>query len=258
MGGMLRPAMEPGFYRETFDAEDWDWWHVGRRRILARVLRRGLAQAGLPATGLDLLDVGCGPGGTTAFLGRGHRVVGCELDPAAAEMARRRGLDVVRASAEALPFRDAGFDAALCLDVLEHHADDAAVARETRRVLRPNGVLLATVPCFELLWGPHDVLSHHLRRYVLPALRRMLTSSGFRVLRSSYFNALLFPAAAAVQLARRAMRRGAAARAASDLPKRPSLANALLRETFAAEGPWVSRLPLPFGISAFALAQAEP
>jgi SAM-dependent methyltransferase len=250
--------MEPAFYRETFVAEDWDWWHVGRRRILARVLDRALSQAGLAPAGLEMLDVGCGTGGTTAFLGRGHRVTGCELDAEAATYSAGRGLQgVVRGSAEALPFRDRSFDVVLCLDVLEHHGDDLAVAREALRVLRPGGLLLVTVPCFGFLWGPHDVLSRHRRRYVLPGLLDVLRRAGFAIRRASYFNSLLFPAVAAVQSARRLMRRGRPAVAASDLPQGgPGPLNAVLREVFAAEGPWVSRHALPFGVSAFAVAQA--
>ena len=250
--------MEPAFYRETFVAEDWDWWHVGRRRILARVLERALSQAGLSPAGLEMLDVGCGTGGTTAFLGRGHRVTGCELQAEAATCCRRRGLEsVVRGSAEALPFRDATFDVVLCLDVLEHHEDDLAVARELRRVLRPGGVLLATVPCFPFLWGPHDVLSRHHRRYVLSGFVDLLERAGLSIDRASYFNTLLFPAVAAVQAGRRLLRGGRPAEAASDLPQGgPSAINAVLREIFAAEGPWLSRRRLPFGVSAFAVARA--
>jgi SAM-dependent methyltransferase len=250
--------MERTFYQDMRLAEDWDWWHAGRRRVLARILRRGLSSCGLPVSGAEILDVGCGTGGTTAFLGREHRVIGCDVATDAVRLARGRGLALVRASAESLPFSPASFDVVLALDVLEHHDDDSAVALEARRVLRPGGLLLVTVPCFSFLWGPHDVLSHHRRRYVLPSLRASLERGGLRILRASYFNALLFPAAAMVQLVRRLLRRGRPVEPRSDMAdpqSTPRLFNAMLRETFAAEGPWLSRFPLPFGISAFALAR---
>ena len=250
--------MEPAFYKEMFESEDWDWWHVGRRRVLARVLDRGLRAAGLPRTGASVLDVGCGTGGTTAYLTRGHRVTGCELEQQALRFCRRRGIErLVRASVERLPFRDECFDAALCLDVLEHHEDDVAVASEARRVLKPGGLLLATVPCFQFLWGPHDVLSHHLRRYSLRAFRDVMRRAGFAILRAGYFDTVLFPAAAAVQLARRVLRGSRPVRPASDLPhSMPRALNALLRGAFSAEAHVVGRVGLPFGISAFALGQA--
>lgn len=250
--------MESAFYKETFESEDWDWWHVGRRRVLARVLERGLRASGLPASGASVLDVGCGTGGTTAYLTRGHVVTGCEKEQQALRFCRMRGIErLARASVERLPFRDRSFDAALCLDVLEHHEDDLAVAIETRRVLRPGGLLLATVPCFGFLWGPHDVLSHHLRRYSLRSFVDVMRRAGFAIMRASYFDTVLFPAAAAVQLVRRALRGSRPVEPASDLPhSMPRAVNALLRGAFSAEAPIVSRLPLPFGISAFALGRA--
>ncbi len=253
--------MESAFYGETFGSEDWDWWHVGRRRILSRVLRRGLAGAGLGGRTLDMLDVGCGTGGTTAYLSAGHAITGCDIETAALGACRSRGVTrVVRGSAAQLPFVDASFDVALCLDVLEHHEDDLAVSRELARVVRPGGLVLATVPCFGFLWGPHDVLSHHVRRYRMPGFLALLRRAGLNVLRASYFNTLLFPAAAAVQIGRRLLRGGEPVRPASDLPQGgPGLGNALLRATFSAEAPWLARFALPVGVSAFALARAgEP
>jgi len=250
--------MDPTFYKDMRLAEDWDWWHAGRRRVLARILRRGLSSCALPATGAEILDVGCGTGGTTAFLARDHRLVGCDMARDAVKLAQDRGLRLVRASAERLPFSEASFDVVMALDVLEHHDDDQSVASESRRVLRPGGLMLATVPCFAFLRGPHDEISHHRRRYVLQSLRVVLERAGLSVLRASYFNALLLPAAAIVQGMRRLMRGDRPIEARSDMatPESfPHVLNAVLRETFAAEGPWVSRFPLPFGISAFALAQ---
>jgi 2-polyprenyl-6-hydroxyphenyl methylase/3-demethylubiquinone-9 3-methyltransferase len=43
---------------------------------------------------------------------------------------------------EALPYDDAGFDAAVCVDVLEHVTDLHRVLSEVARVLRPGGLFL--------------------------------------------------------------------------------------------------------------------
>lgn len=251
--------MEPAFYREYFAAEDWDWWHAGRRRVLASVLDRALA-ARPPGACLDMLDVGCGTGATTAFLGRGHRVVGCDLEPEALRLAATRGLErLVLARAERLPFREGSFDIVMALDVLEHHDDDSAVAAELARVVRPGGIVLVTVPALDILWGPHDVISRHVRRYDRKQLVRVLAGSGLRIQRTSFFNTLLFPGVLAVQVTRKLLRRGRPAVAASDLPQRmPAAANALLRELFASERFLVPNLSLPVGVSLLALATREP
>jgi SAM-dependent methyltransferase len=47
---------------------------------------------------------------------------------------------------EHLPFPDSDFDVILCSHVLEHVADDQSCMRELRRVLRPGGFMLLSVP----------------------------------------------------------------------------------------------------------------
>ncbi|HEX9409777.1 MAG TPA: methyltransferase domain-containing protein, partial [Methylomirabilota bacterium] len=57
------------------------------------------------------------------------------------------------------------FDAILLIDVLEHIADDAGVAREATRVLRPGGRVLCMVPENQALYSRTDAANGHLRRY---------------------------------------------------------------------------------------------
>ncbi|HET6692379.1 MAG TPA: methyltransferase domain-containing protein [Miltoncostaeaceae bacterium] len=105
--------------------------------------------------GMDLLDLGCGPGTITVGLARAvapGRVVAVDADPGQATTTRERaaadGVPVraLAADAAALPLPDASFDAAFAHALLEHVADPVAVLREVRRVLRPGGVAVATSP----------------------------------------------------------------------------------------------------------------
>lgn len=100
-----------------------------------------------PAT--PLLDLGCAFGHTSALFARhGYPVTGVDLSADYIARAKRRapGIPFLQADAAALPFADASFAVVLLLDVLEHVADDAAVAAEVQRVLRPSGLLLLSVP----------------------------------------------------------------------------------------------------------------
>jgi len=105
--------------------------------------------AGVQAA-MRVLDVGCGPGALVAEL---VRRVGAEsvtaVDPAeqfvAAAQARNPGVDISRASAEALPFGDDELDAALAQLVVHFMSDPVAGLREMRRVTRPGGVVAACV-----------------------------------------------------------------------------------------------------------------
>ena len=71
----------------------------------------------------------------------------------------------VQTDATLLPFSDASFDAVFIFDVLGHIDGDNVVAEEIRRVLRPGGALLITVPAFMFLFGHQDRMSDHKRRY---------------------------------------------------------------------------------------------
>jgi SAM-dependent methyltransferase len=82
--------------------------------------------------------------------------------------------DVI-ASADALPFDDASFDAVLLLQVLEHVREPARVVAELLRVLRPGGQLVLTAP---LAWEQHE-LPHDYYRYTGPGLQHLLGSAGF-------------------------------------------------------------------------------
>jgi SAM-dependent methyltransferase len=97
-----------------------------------------------------VVDVGCGPGALTRELARrlGPLAV-CGVDPSEAfvEAARERvpGARVERGEAEALPFEDEAFDAALAQLVVHFMADPLAGLREMRRVTRAGGVVAACV-----------------------------------------------------------------------------------------------------------------
>lgn len=88
-----------------------------------------------------LLDVGCGEGVLVErYRARGRAVTGVD--------AHYTSEHVHRGSLLELPFEDGTFEAALCLDVLEHLAllDQPRAVREIYRVLTPSGRLLLSVP----------------------------------------------------------------------------------------------------------------
>lgn len=102
------------------------------------------------------LDVGCGDGtfaGPLAEARLGRLVVG--VDPHRGDLRRAAGHRSLRVASigidDRLPFRDASFGSASLLDALEHVPDERVLLAELQRVLRPDGLLLVTVPGRHLL-----------------------------------------------------------------------------------------------------------
>jgi hypothetical protein len=109
-----------------------------------------------------------------------------------------------------------------------------------------------TVPAHQWMWSAHDEVNHHKRRYSKRALKQLIESSPLRLERIGYFNSLLFPVAVAERLSSKLRRKDSA-----DLSLPPPPLNAALERVFAAERHLVARLPLPPGLSLFAVASAR-
>lgn len=235
------------------DHDEHHWWYRGRRRIV----RAELDRLGLGADGgeVRVLDAGCGSGRTLDELAGYGTVSGLELSEEGVAAARRRGHeDVRRGRVEELPWPDATFDLVTCLDVVEHTPDDRATLRELRRVTRPGGHLLVTVPAYQALWSAHDVVNKHYRRYDRRMLRAAATEAGWSVERMTGFNALLLAPAAAVRLAQRRKALDADAQHTSELELSPPWMNAALELPLRAEAAWLRRgRTLPAGLSLLAV-----
>jgi SAM-dependent methyltransferase len=116
----------------------------------SRLLAPQLVDLSRLGPGDRVLDVGCGPGAlTTELVMRLGAESVAAVDPSesfvGAARARHPGIDVRRARAEAMPYGNGAFDAALAQLVVHLMADPAAGLREMARVTRPDGVVTACV-----------------------------------------------------------------------------------------------------------------
>jgi ubiquinone/menaquinone biosynthesis C-methylase UbiE len=123
-----------GDYHRSPDP-DWDYYPTYIAKIDA--VRRWL---GAQARGARVLDAGCGEGVLVDEFADRLDIEG--LDPNYSSSRVRLG------SLTELPYADASFDRAICLDVLEHLTFDEQprALAELYRVLRPSGELLVSVP----------------------------------------------------------------------------------------------------------------
>ncbi|MEO8285466.1 MAG: class I SAM-dependent methyltransferase [Chloroflexota bacterium] len=170
----------------------------GRRDYAVMKVERAMAALAGLAPGSRVLEVGCGGGATTRAMisARPDLVIhACDLSRTAirAAQALGGGIPFVVASINDLPYQDGSFDAVVFYDVLEHIPDADRSLDEVFRVLRPGGLLAATVPAegqpgtFEWLrWklGWHDKMKAyakgHVQRFTYRGLRTMLRRHGLR------------------------------------------------------------------------------
>lgn len=153
--------------------------------IELRWLRRAAEFLAPHAQG-DLLDVGVGerPYGEL-FAPYVSKYVGLEYPPVADNLhpeiwgmlERIRGVVDLFGDGQKMPFRDGVFDTAMALEVLEHVKNPDACLAEIRRVLRPGGRLLLTVPFV----APLHQLPFDYYRYTPGGLEAMLDRNGFTI-----------------------------------------------------------------------------
>jgi SAM-dependent methyltransferase len=174
------------FYEDVWadapaDPEPWAW---ERRRALL------LAEA---RPGERVLDLGCGAGRFVAALrDAGADPVGVEIASGALERARAvaPGADLrLLAQDGSIPLEHGSVDLVWCSEVLEHVADGAHLLQEARRVLRPGGRMLVTVPYHGRLqaslvallrFDAHfDPQGQHLRFFTRASLAASLRAAGF-------------------------------------------------------------------------------
>src|SRR5215208_6114465 len=179
--GAVRAFYESFWADAPADPEPWAWQ---RRRGLL------LAEA---RPGERVLDLGCGAGRFVAALrDAGADPVGVEIAEAALERARALvpGADLRLLEPDgSIPLEHGSVDLVWCSEVLEHVADGAQLLHEGRRVLRPGGRLLLTVPfhgrvkaaalALSRFDAHFDPQGQHLRFFTRSSLDALLRATGF-------------------------------------------------------------------------------
>jgi O-antigen biosynthesis protein len=172
-----------------------------RKRKAHRLLRapaREVIEA-IPEGCAVVLDVGCGKGTLGRWLKEQPGVTtvyGAELFPAAGEEARRWLDDVVVGNIEhvVLPFPEGTVDCIICADVLEHTADPWAVVAKLKKLLKPDGCIVASIPNVgfhrnirKMLRGQWTYAQEglldktHLRFFTLETITELFASNGLTI-----------------------------------------------------------------------------
>ena len=235
--------------RESVNAE-WAEAQAETLRGMERAVRYNawLLERSAQYLGRDVVDVGAGSGTFVDRIADGtRRVVAVEPEEAfqpdlQRRFAARDDVRVEQLDAQALAGAYPGsFDTAICFNVVEHIADDAAAVAAIARALKAEGHLLLLVPAHPFLFGELDRALAHERRYRRADLRRLLEPTGLAVLELRHVNPV---GALGWLVAGRVLGR-------DRIPQAPLLAFdravPLLRR--------LDRLEAPFGLSLWAVAR---
>ena len=244
--------MNASLYDELYRVEQTHWWFRARRQIVWSLVGRYMG--GASENRLKICELGCGTGGNLAEVADKHDVIGVECSPQAIAYAKLRLGDRVRHGhlPDNVDLPRASFDVVLLTDVLEHVEDDTASARTALKLLRPGGIVVATVPAYQWLYSPRDAQHHHFRRYSRQRFAKLWPAASADTLLLSHYNTLLFPPAAAVRLFEKLVPpRGTS----GDLAATDGYVNKVLTQIMASERNLLGRLPLPCGLSLIAVAR---
>ncbi|MBI2443473.1 MAG: class I SAM-dependent methyltransferase [Candidatus Levybacteria bacterium] len=242
--------MRKNLYSDLYALEETHWWHRAKRDLCEIYLRKIQKKK----RHMRLLDIGCGTGGNMQSFAKFGKTYGVDISKEAIRFCKQRKLTRVRlGSAHKTRYASSSFDVITMLDVLEH-VDDKKTLREVRRLLRPGGLLILTVPAHKMLWSRWDEALHHKRRYEKKELYNLLASSQFRVLKITHvYSFLFFP----VLFIRSLKARNSKAEYPSDFSMNNGFLNGILLFVSHIEQSLLRYIHIPFGTSIFCVAEVQ-
>ena len=164
------------------------FWFTARRAVVVSLLKRsGVATRSATILGLD---IGCGTGFTAVYLTEnGFPTLGIDSYASFAELYQQgRGAGFIQGNIHSIdPERE--FNFVLLLDVLEHVVDDAGFLKQAIKFVKPDGVVILSLPAFRFLWSGVDEQAGHLRRYDKETMTRLVEGigQGVRIEKQFYY-----------------------------------------------------------------------
>jgi SAM-dependent methyltransferase len=224
------------------------WWFSGRARIVESVLMsRFKEKAG------SILDVGAGFGGMIPMLKKRGEVEALEPYEEASGYLKDLGVKVHVQDIESFfQSNQKKYDIITLFDVLEHIKDDFNIFKRIFECLNPGGYLVFTVPAVQKLWGLHDEIHEHYRRYSKKRIRQ-ITGSLFKIEKLSYYNFFLFPFAFLQRKFGGKIKKGE-----MDVHETPGFLNKILYYIFISEILFLKPgIPFPIGVSLMGILKKQ-
>jgi SAM-dependent methyltransferase len=180
------------YFSELARLEDTNFWFQARNQLLLWTLQKYYPNFH------SMLEIGCGTGYVISGIARAFPkayLAGSEIFTVGLNIAAKRAPSAtfMQMDARNIPFVDE-FDVIGTFDVLEHIEEDERVLTQIFAALKPQGLVLVTVPQHMWLWSVLDDSACHVRRYEAADLHRKIEAAGFTIVRSTSFVSTLLPA----------------------------------------------------------------
>lgn len=165
----------------SFEDEVNHWWVKTRFLYIKKAIS-------LVVGDVYAIEYGFGTGQNLWFLNKyAKKVIG--VDP------NWKGVDLFPGSVIELKNESAGgerFNLVLLLDVLEHIERPEVFLKEKMNDLELGGIVLITLPAFNLLWSKHDEDLGHYRRYTVDEISQLMHGLSFEAVKEGYIFSWLF------------------------------------------------------------------
>ncbi len=183
--------------RCTIEADDPIGRETLRRMASVDRYNRWIFHEIAPFVGQTVLEVGCGIGNMTRYFLHARRVIALDRLPGSVALVAetfagasnvQTCLGDITAPPTVGQLADDSIDTVVCLNVLEHIANDAIALQHMFQLLQPGGHLLLFVPAGAYMYGTLDRALGHFRRYERSDLVMRVENVGFQTRRVSYLN----------------------------------------------------------------------
>ncbi len=231
------------------------WWLKGKYLLIDKFINCYYKKKNFSYKIVKLLDFGCGPGNMLDYLIKYGKVYGVDSSKDAINFCQTRNYENTSVIKDLpLEINDESFDIITAIDVLEHIDDDESYIKELYRLCKKGGLVFITVPAFMILWGDHDELYFHKRRYLIKDMRSKIIKNNFHILKISYFEFIYFLPLLLLRKIKNITRPSSMVRK-DDFYNLPVIINNFLIHTISKEYAFLKYFNLPVGPSMIIIAE---
>ena len=170
------------------EVEDTHFWSSSRRDKICQTFDRHVDKQA------SILEIGGGTGYVAEkLLEKGFSVDMADIHSNGLCFAKKRGIQKLFQFDLFYPPFEKEYDVVCLFDVLEHLKEEKKALACLKKILKPGGKLIFTVPAHGWLWSRDDHIAGHERRYTKKYAEKVLAEGGFELLKMEYFFSAIIP-----------------------------------------------------------------